>query len=110
MFNAHQAPLFFGVLQNHYSLPDYLLSSPPHPTLTSIRWQIFFADERLVPLDHDDSNFKECWGAFFETVGVPRANIHTIDADLEVEAAGKAYACTLLLLGGAVFLGHSLRC
>jgi len=65
------------------------------------RWQIFFADERLVALDDDDSNFKACYSSLFEQVGVPRENIHTIDADMEVDAAAKAYEAKLQSVFGA---------
>lgn len=70
-------------------------------TIDWSRWQIFFADERLVALDDDDSNFKACYGSLFEKVGVPRENIHTIDASLEVEAAAKDYEAKLQSVFGA---------
>ena len=35
-----------------------------------------------MALDDDDSNFKACYASLFEQVGVPRANIHTIDAEM----------------------------
>jgi 6-phosphogluconolactonase len=31
-------------------------------------WHVFFADERCVPLEHDDSNFKACKEALFDHV------------------------------------------
>ena len=32
------------------------------------KWQVFFADERLVPLDHADSNFKLCDQELFSKI------------------------------------------
>ncbi len=32
------------------------------------KWHTFFADERIVPLDHDDSNFKGCNEVLFSKV------------------------------------------
>lgn len=44
--------------------------------------EVFFADERLVPLDHADSNFKINNDNLFSKVPIPRENIHTINTDL----------------------------
>jgi 6-phosphogluconolactonase len=46
------------------------------------RREIFFADERVVPLEHEDSNFKANNDALFSKVPIPRENIHTIDTSL----------------------------
>lgn len=32
------------------------------------KWHVFFADERCVPLEHDDSNYKACKEALFDHV------------------------------------------
>jgi 6-phosphogluconolactonase len=32
------------------------------------KWFVYFADERCVPLDHDDSNYKACKAALFDYV------------------------------------------
>lgn len=41
------------------TLSKALLAAPtgPEDTLDFSKWEIFFADERAVPLDHDDSNY-----------------------------------------------------
>lgn len=45
--------------------------------------EIFFADERLVPLDHEDSNYYLCDKEFFSKVPeLKRSQIHTIDESL----------------------------
>lgn len=44
--------------------------------------EVFFADERLVPLDHEDSNFRLNDEKLFSKVPIPRENIHTINTDL----------------------------
>ncbi|ETS64120.1 hypothetical protein PaG_01355 [Moesziomyces aphidis] len=47
------------------------------------KWQIFFCDERLVPLDHEDSNYHLCHQEFFSKVPeLKRDQIHTIDESL----------------------------
>ena len=44
--------------------------------------EVFFADERIVPLDHEDSNFKLNNDTLFSKVPIMRRNIHTINPDL----------------------------
>lgn len=44
--------------------------------------EIFFCDERAVPLDSPDSNFKACNDAFLSHVPIPREQIHTINESL----------------------------
>ncbi|KAG0141575.1 hypothetical protein CROQUDRAFT_98590 [Cronartium quercuum f. sp. fusiforme G11] len=41
-------------------------------------WRVFFADERIVPLDHPDSNFFACMEALFSKVPIERSQIITI--------------------------------
>lgn len=44
--------------------------------------QIFFADERIVPLDHEDSNYNLCKQEFFSKTPLKASQIHTIDEKL----------------------------
>jgi len=46
------------------------------------KWQVFFCDERLVPLDHEDSNYFLCKKEFFNKVPIPEDQIYTIDPSL----------------------------
>ncbi|KAI0803039.1 6-phosphogluconolactonase [Irpex lacteus] len=50
------------------------------------KWQVFYADERIVPLDHEDSNHALNTTELWSKVPIPEANIHTIDPTL-IEAA-----------------------
>ena len=50
--------------------------------LTVAAREVFFADERIVPLDHEDSNFKLNNDTLFSKVPLPRQNIHTINPEL----------------------------
>ena len=36
------------------------------------KWHVFFADERVVPISDDDSNFKSASQRFFSKVSIPR--------------------------------------
>ncbi|CAO1633012.1 unnamed protein product [Jaminaea pallidilutea] len=68
------------------SLPKMLAKDLVGRTDGAVRWdkwEIFFADERLVPLDHEDSNFALCDKEFFSKVPeLQRSQIHTIDEKL----------------------------
>ena len=44
--------------------------------------QVFYADERIVPLDHEDSNHRLCNELVWSKVPIPKENIHTIDPAL----------------------------
>jgi 6-phosphogluconolactonase len=44
--------------------------------------QVYFADERVVPLEHEDSNYKLAMDTLFSKVPIPSVNIHSIDPTL----------------------------
>lgn len=54
----------------------------PHANILVSSREVFFCDERIVPLDHEDSNFRACNDAFLSHVPIPREQIHTIDESL----------------------------
>tara|TARA_B110000208_G_scaffold174752_1_gene219708 strand:- start:3452 stop:4174 length:723 start_codon:yes stop_codon:yes gene_type:complete len=68
------------------------------------KWTVLFADERCVPLDDADSNFKACWEGWLAAAGVPRDQVLSIDPDAaatSAEAAAAAYEAALeTALGG----------
>ena len=59
---------------------------------------VFYADERIVPLDHEDSNHKLAHDTLFSKVPIPRDNIHTIDYSLQddLEELSDAYEKELI--------------
>ena len=59
------------------------------------KWHVFFADERYVPLTHDD-NFKSCQEVLFSKLSIPKAQIYPLDTSLALEDAAAAYASTLV--------------
>ncbi|CAJ0637467.1 8656_t:CDS:2 [Entrophospora sp. SA101] len=46
------------------------------------KWQVFFCDERLVPLGHPDSNYLLCKNELFNHLPIPKQNIHVINEEL----------------------------
>lgn len=70
-----------------------LLADPREPFRDQIAWQethFFFGDERHVPPDHPDSNYRMVNEAMFSRVPVPPENIHRILTEKPVaqDAAG----------------------
>lgn len=59
-------------------------------------WRVFFADERCVALDADDSNYKACATSLFQNVPIPRENIITIENEDLPDVAARIYERRLL--------------
>ena len=52
---------------------------------------IFWADERAVPKEHEESNFKLANDAFLSKVPLPEENIHRIAGEKDPEEAAREY-------------------
>ncbi|KAF8499190.1 6-phosphogluconolactonase [Russula emetica] len=80
------------------SLPRTLTALIAKPGVQWNKWHVFYADERIVPLDHEDSNHKLAQDTLFSKVSIPRENIHTIDYSLEddLEELADAYEKELI--------------
>ena len=76
----------FTVALSGGSLPNNL---KPLVSLDGIewdKWRVFFADERIVPLDHPDSNFLACSKAFLDSVPIKREHIHSLNTELFLDS------------------------
>jgi 6-phosphogluconolactonase len=63
-----------------------------------IDWEkvhVFWGDERCVPPDHKDSNYRMAHDALLGHVPIPEDNIHRIQGELPPQKAATAYANTL---------------
>jgi 6-phosphogluconolactonase len=69
----------------------YSLLSSEHRQLPWDRIHIFFGDERHVPPDDPNSNFRMANESLLSKVPIPQKNIHRIRAELGAEAAAKEY-------------------
>jgi 6-phosphogluconolactonase len=76
----------FTIALSGGSLPNNLKNLINHPDIQWDKWQVFFADERIVPLDHPDSNYAACAKAFLDHVPIKREQIHTINTSLFTDA------------------------
>lgn len=69
----------------------YSLLASEHEQLPWDRIHVFFGDERHVPPDHPDSNFRMANESLLSKVPIPEKNIHRIRAELDAEAAAAEY-------------------
>lgn len=88
----------FTVAISGGSLPKMLRGLVGNPGAKWNEWQVFYADERVVPLDHPDSNHKLCNEELFSKVTIPEANVHPIDVSLldDLEELADAYEKELI--------------
>jgi 6-phosphogluconolactonase len=74
-------PLIFSSRLSRLPLPPPLSLSLPPSSLHHLR-EIFFCDERLVPLDHEDSNYASVDKLFLAHTPITSSQVHTIDTTL----------------------------
>lgn len=64
------------------------------PYSSKIDWSLvhlFWSDERAVPPDHPDSNFRMAMEAGFSQVGIPSSHIHRMVAEQDIETNAALY-------------------
>ncbi|KAG0355859.1 hypothetical protein BC939DRAFT_488109 [Gamsiella multidivaricata] len=73
----------FAIALSGGSLPKQLSAIlKDNPSVDFSKWIVYFADERCVPLDHEDSNYLLAKKELFDFVNIPEENIHTINPEL----------------------------
>jgi 6-phosphogluconolactonase len=68
------------------------------PLREELSWSdvfIYFSDERCVPPDDEQSNYRMACHAFLDEVGIPHANIHRIRGEADPGQAANEYASIL---------------
>jgi 6-phosphogluconolactonase len=86
-------------LYEHLASPEFLGRFPWRST----HW--FWGDERFVPRDHPDSNFKTAWDALLARAPIPSENMHPVPTvRVSPHEAAKAYAAELALCYGSLRL------
>jgi len=88
----------FTVALSGGSLPKQLSGLIGNPAVKWDKWQVFYADERVVPLTDPDSNHFLCSNELFNKVPIPKENIRTIDIALldDLEELSDAYEKELI--------------
>jgi 6-phosphogluconolactonase len=75
-----------------------LLADPRQPWLSRMPWErldLYWVDERAVPPDHPDSNYRMTREALLDRVQLRPEQIHRIEAELDPEAAAARYEAEL---------------
>ena len=74
------------------------------PLRTAIEWprvHVFFGDERCVPPDDPQSNYRMARETLLDLVPIPPENIHRMRGETDPHAAAEAYAAELTRFFGA---------
>jgi 6-phosphogluconolactonase len=75
-----------------------LLADPQHPFYKRMPWhalELFFVDERTVPPDAADSNYRMTREAMLDKVGLKPEQVHRMQGELEPEVAAAEYEFAL---------------
>jgi 6-phosphogluconolactonase len=73
------------------STPKLLFQNLAKRNLEWARIHIFWADERMVEPDHDDSNYRLTREHLLEAVNMPEENVHRVRGELSIEEAAQHY-------------------
>jgi 6-phosphogluconolactonase len=74
---------------------ELLAESPYTEQLDWRKVYVFWGDERCVPPDDPESNYRQAHDALLARVSIPSANIHRVQGEAEPREAALAYALTL---------------
>ncbi|XP_024363236.1 probable 6-phosphogluconolactonase 1 isoform X2 [Physcomitrium patens] len=89
---------YFSIVLSGGSLVKALsaLVKEPHASkLNWSKWFVFWADERMVPISHADSNYNDAKHEFLSKVPIPDDNLVTIDDWDVCSAAANGYEARL---------------
>jgi len=85
-------------------LYELLATSPFRERIPWAQVHVFWSDERCVPPNHADSNYRLARQTLLDRVPLPARNVHRIQGELEPEQAAAAYRTKL-----STFLGDDGR-
>jgi 6-phosphogluconolactonase len=89
----------FSVALSGGSTPKGLYSLLASGSIQNIPWDriyFFWSDERHVPPDHSDSNFKMAYETLLSKISARPENIFRIESELDAELAAKKYEQVLI--------------
>ncbi|XP_068650446.1 probable 6-phosphogluconolactonase 4, chloroplastic [Aristolochia californica] len=72
-----------------------LVDSPYVESIEWSKWHVFWVDERVVPKDHEDSNYKLAYDGFLSKVPIPPGHVYAINDALSAEGAADDYETCL---------------
>jgi 6-phosphogluconolactonase len=87
---------YFSVVLSGGSTPEPLYENLSH--VDKIQWDkvfVFWGDERNVPPDHPNSNYRMAYDSLLSQVSIPEENVFRIKGELSPESAADDYNNTL---------------
>src|SRR5258708_30575674 len=75
-----------------------LLADPAEPFLKQVPWdriELYWVDERCVPPDHPESNYRMTRETLLSKVPLPAERVHRMEGELEPEVAAARYESTI---------------
>lgn len=76
-------------------LHDLLASDAYRNRIDWVNVEVFFGDERCVPPDHDDSNYRMAKETLLDRVPIPGDNVYRMRGELDPDEAAKQYGLML---------------
>ena len=73
------------------ALHAHLASEPLQSQIDWMHVHIFFGDERTVPPDHADSNYRMAHETLLSKVPIPGDNVHRMRGEIDPQTAAKEY-------------------
>ena len=89
--NQHTFSLVLSGGSTPKALYELLATGPYRDRLNWSKVEVYFGDERCVPPDHPDSNYKMAHEAMLSKLPVPECNIHRMRGELPPEQAATEY-------------------
>lgn len=72
-----------------------LLEPPYADSIDWSKWHVFWVDERVVPKEHPDSNYKLAYDNFLSKVPIPPGHVYAINDALPADGAADDYETCL---------------
>ncbi|KAJ6874539.1 6-phosphogluconolactonase 4 [Populus alba x Populus x berolinensis] len=94
---AKERGSFTVVLSGGYLIDNIRkLTEPPYvDSVEWSKWHVFWVDERVVPRNHVDSNYKLAFDGFLSKVPIPAGQVYAINDALSAEGAAEDYQTVL---------------
>ena len=78
-----------------------LARTPYREQIDWSRVHVFWGDERCVPIDDPENNYRQAHDALLGRVPIPARNIHRVQSELEPDEAAKDYASVLAVFAAS---------